>query len=110
MEEEKKVEEKGKKNTGMAALCYLGLLIIIPLITEAKNEPYVKFHIKQGLVLLITGVAASVIMIIPLLGWVLGGILYIIVLVLFIIGLVNALTGKESALPLIGQFADKINI
>ena len=42
----------------------------------------------------------------PVIGWLLG----LAVFVLWIIGLVNALGGKEEKLPIIGQFGDKINI
>lgn len=103
--------EGQKKDVLMAVLCYLGILVVIPLLTEAKNDPFVKFHIRQGLVLLIAGVIAGAVGMIPVLGWfLLGPILWIACFVLAIIGIVNAVGGHEKALPLIGQYADKINI
>ncbi len=119
MAEEKTVEEKlddvqKEKNVVMALLCYLGLLIIIPLVTDAKKEPYVKFHIKQGIILLITSVAiwiASIILaFVPILGWIIVLLAWIGMLILVIMGIVNSLTGKENKLPVVGQFADKIKI
>lgn len=107
-------EKKEEKNVVMALLCYLGLLIIIPLVTEAKKDPYVKFHIKQGIVLLVTSVAiwiASIILaFIPILGWILVLLAWIGLLVLVIMGIVNALTGKENILPVVGKYADRIKI
>jgi len=38
----------------MAILAYI--LFFIPLLTDSKNDPYVKYHIKQGLVLFIGGI------------------------------------------------------
>ncbi len=114
--EEQKKEEGGltknkkEKNILMAALCYFGFLVLIPLLTDAKKEPYVKFHIKQGLVLFIAGVINSMIFMIPILGWFAGFVIWIILLVLFIIGLINALNGKESQLPIIGKYGKKIKI
>lgn len=102
--------EGGQKNIGMAALCYLGILVIIPLVTDSKNDPYVKFHIKQGIVLLIAGVITFIISMIPVLGWLIGFVLWIIILVLVVIGLINAVTGKEKPLPLIGKYSEKIQI
>jgi len=100
----------GKKNVGMAVLCYLGILVLIPLLTEAKNDPFVKFHIKQGLVLLIFEVILSVAAAIPIVGWIVGSVGWIISLVLFIMGLVNAIGGVEKELPIIGKYGSKINI
>ena len=112
MSEEKKEEtpvpapSSSGKNTGMAAICYLGILVFIPMLTKDKNDPFVKFHIKQGLVLLIAYVVTGFIFWIPLVGWAIGVIMFI----LFIMGIMNALGGKETKLPIIGQFGEKFNI
>ncbi len=91
----------------MAALSYLGILVLIPLLSGAKNDPFVKFHIKQGLVLLICWVVGSFLIWIPIIGQLFVGLP---LLILFIIGLVNALSGKESELPVVGKFAAKFNV
>ena len=96
----------GGKNIGMAILCYLGILFIIPLLTDAKNDPFVKFHIKQGIVLLIAWVITGVISWIPVVGWLAG----IAVFVLWLIGIINAASGKQTPVPVIGQFGEKFNI
>jgi uncharacterized membrane protein len=93
-------------NTLMAVLCYFGILVLIPLVTDAKNDPFVKFHIKQGLALLIVYVICFIFLMIPVIGWLLGIFLF----VLFIMGVINAATGKQNSLPVIGQLADKIKI
>lgn len=88
----------------IAAVCYV--LFIIGYFTVEKDSPFVKFHMKQSLTLLVFSVILSMIGIIPILGWLIaffGGILSII---LFIIGIVNALGGKEKELPLIGKYAE----
>lgn len=76
-----------------------------------KKSSFVKFHVKQGLVLLITAVIFSffygVLVFIPILGWLIICVLQLFVLVLFIIGIVNALNGKENTLPIIGGLAKK---
>jgi len=100
----------GKKNVGMAVLCYLGILVLIPLLTDAKNDSFVKFHIKQGLVLLIFEVILSVAAAIPVVGRIVGSVGWIISVVLFIMGLVNAIGGVEKELPIIGKYGSKINI
>ena len=94
-----------EQNKGMAAIGYIGILFLIPLLAK-KDSPFAQYHAKQGMVLFIFEIAASILSFIPVVGWVLP----IAGLVLFIIGLMNALGGKKEPLPVIGQFADKFNI
>ena len=105
----KQASIKGK-NTLMAVLCYFGILILIPLLTEAKNDPFVKFHIKQGVILIIAVIINWVILMIPIIGWIVGFIFWIVILVLWVIGLINALSGKESELPIIGKYGQRLKI
>lgn len=93
------------QNTGMAILSYLGILVIIPLLV-AKDDPYVKFHIKQGLVLLIAEIVISFFSMVPIIGWIFGGLLWLGLIVLIIMGIVNAAGGKQTELPLIGKMAE----
>jgi uncharacterized membrane protein len=103
-EEAKTVKVQGK-NTGMAIVAYI--LFFIPLLTDAKNDPFVKFHVKQGLVLFILAIAINILAgVVPVLGWSLisplGGLF---TLVLFVMGIMHAINGEEKELPLVGQFA-----
>lgn len=100
-----------KDDTLMGVLCYLGPLVIIPYMTALDN-PFVKFHVKQGIVLF------GLEVVIYILGsmFLFSGLYPIIMLlnlgtlIFTIIGIVNVVGKKEVALPLIGQFADKIKI
>ncbi len=90
-------------------LAYIGILVIIPFLM-AKDDTFVRFHIKQGLVLccgwLILWVVGSML-------WMLLPIIWLVnlfLLVLAIIGIVNVVQHKEAPLPLVGHFADKISI
>jgi uncharacterized membrane protein len=96
-------------NTLMAILSYLGILIIVPFLTDAKNDPFVKFHIKQGLVLIISWVVGMFIGVIPVLGWILAPLFTIFNVVCLIIGIINASSGKQKELPLIGTIAKNFN-
>jgi uncharacterized membrane protein len=89
-----------QKNTLMAVLSYIGILVIVPLLT-AKDDPFVKFHIKQGLVLLICFVIGGFVFWVPFVGW----ILWLGCFIMMILGITNASSGKEQELPLIGSFA-----
>lgn len=94
MTETKKVSNEDKL---LAALAYVSVLCIVPLVLKQDNE-YVQFHAKQGLVvfaleligmaLLITLLFAAVTPVIWILSFCLSGY-----------GFVSALVGKQSAIP-----------
>jgi len=102
-----------KKHNGMAVFAYLWILIIIPFLTEAKNDPFVKFHLRQGLALIIFDVvgwvAGMFLWIIPVIGWLIMWVWWLASLVFVIIGIMNALNGQEKELPVIGQYAKHFN-
>ena len=60
----------------MAALSYLWLLSVVMLVVK-KDDPFVLFHAKQGLVLFI---ASIVLWFIPFLGWLLQLAVFIMVI------------------------------
>lgn len=91
-----------EKNKTMAGLAYI--IFFLPLVA-CPDSPFGRFHANQGLVLLILGVAGSIILtIIPVLGWIVLPFFSLFILVLVIVGLVNGLGGKAKELPLIGKF------
>lgn len=89
-------------NKGISVLCYFGILMLIPLLTQ-PNSPFVKFHSNQGLLLLLLWIALGVVAIIPILGWLVSVVGYIFSLVCFIMGIVNACNGEMKELPIIGS-------
>ena len=92
-----------KKNIGMAVVAYI--LFFVPLLTDSKNDSFVKYHVKQGLVLFIASFIVMIVSRMPVIGW-FSWVLNILVLALFVMGIINAINGNEKPLPLIGQFAE----
>ncbi len=110
--------KKRKKKTAdentekiFAFLCYFIPIvgIIIVLVTKNERTDFSIYHCKQGIVLIIAWIIVSIISsimaIIPFFGWVVAGALLVFMLVIWIIGMVNSLTGKKVPLPVVGQFA-----
>lgn len=96
-----------KKNIAMAVIAYI--IFFIPLLTgDAKKDPFVKYHTKQGLVLFLLVVLLNVIdWIIPFyFWWTINWILSLGTLVLLIVGISNAVGGKQQPLPIVGKFSD----
>ena len=92
--------------TLMGVLAYLGILIIIPFLM-AKDDPFVKFHIKQGLLLAIVEIVVWVLGM-TMFGWQMWQFLQLInlaAIVFSVIGIVNVVQGKEKELPLVGSLA-----
>ncbi len=112
MNENKAPEKESKmggsdveKNKALAIIGYIiPILFFVPLVTDAKNSTFAKFHANQHLVLLISWVVVNVVGgIIPFIGWFLilplGTIFLIIV---SIMGIVQAAKGEMKKLPVIG--------
>ncbi len=95
---------KKENNVLMGVLAYLGILVLIPFFV-AKNEPFVKFHVKQGLVLFVIEIAVYLLFSMFWSFWMLVQLLDLAVIVLSIIGIINVVQAKEKELPLVGQFS-----
>lgn len=100
--------EKGKGCAILAWIFPIGLIWYFVDEKMRKNK-FAGFHVKQSLVwfiaLLVVNVAGSII---PILGWfIILPIGNLIVFIFWLIGLINALSGKEKELPWIGQFGEK---
>ena len=91
--------------TLMAAIAYIGPLVIVSYLVD-KDDPFVKFHIKQGLVLFVIEVATWFLGMILWPLWFFLNIINLIALILSIVGIVRAVKGKEVRLPLVGKYAD----
>jgi len=104
-----------------AIIGYLGILFLVPLLAKKDNK-FALYHAKQGLVLFIAEIVAMVVALIimfivgwiPVVGWVISGLIWLLfwvgMLVMLIMGIVNAATGKYKALPIIGGIAEKWKI
>ena len=99
---------------GMAVLCYVPGCVIISLLAARKN-PFVRFHINQGLLLFILFIIAS--MVSSLASYVLldislaaavvvmaiAIILYVMVSVFSLLGIIHAAKGQTKPSPLVGR-------
>lgn len=102
-------------NKGMSILAYLSWLVLIPIFA-AKKSKYAQFHANQGLILaiidtaywIINGVITGILMIVsPIASAIvcaITGLFGLVFLVLVILGIVNAASGKAKELPVIGKY------
>jgi uncharacterized membrane protein len=105
-----------EENKAIAALSYLWILVLIPLLVK-KDSKFVMAHAKQGLALFIAEIIVWVVEIffrwIPFIGIffvILANICYAILAVVSIIALLYALTGKCWKIPGIYEFSEGLNL
>ncbi len=89
----------------LAALSYLGLLFLIPMLTRKDNE-FCKYHVRQGIVLF----AIDVLFSFGFLHSTLGAIVSLVITILSIIAIVRTLQGVKWELPLVGKYAQRIKL
>lgn len=108
--------EKYKHRTLVSVLSYLLIgIIIYGLDEKARKDKLVKFHVKQGIVFLITVLFVKLLsQIISSVLWVFAVpiifVLHILVVILLIIGVLNASNEKFKELPVIGSYSKKIKL
>ena len=95
-----------RRNRLWAALSYLCVLVVLPLLF-ARESPYVRFHANQGLLLLLFTVLSYILLTLlnlftPFFA-VLRLLLLVIAAVLMCYGIFNALFGRVQPMPLFGD-------
>jgi fumarate reductase subunit D len=98
------VSKKVSNKNGLAALSYIWVLCLVPLL--GSKDEFVKFHAKQGFVLFIIELALILVAWIPVIGWLLS----LIVALVAIIGLIKALNGEKWEIPYVYNWSKKIKI
>ena len=94
-------------NKIMAVITYIGVLILVPLITgKYKSSPFLKFHFNQAIIFCIGYVLGGVIFFIPFIGGIVSIILNLVIFVLQVISIIHAAKGETKSFPIL----DKIQI
>jgi uncharacterized membrane protein len=91
-----------EKNKAMAIVAYI--LFFVPLLA-ARESRFAMYHTNQGLLVFLGALAVNIVGgIIPFIGpLIIAPIGNLCVLVLMILGIINAANGKQAPLPFIGH-------
>lgn len=92
-----------------AVISYISFLCILALLLKKENK-FAIHHAKQGLVLFIFEIAGFILSIIPILGWLMGWLGFMVFLLFSIWGMLKAWGGNYSRLAIIADIADKISL
>lgn len=86
----------------------IGFLIAFVL---KKDNKYVMFYAKHGLILFIGQVLVGVVGAFSIVGWFfIGPVLWTVLIVLWVVAWLNALSGKQKETFIITELAEKINL
>lgn len=94
--------DQGKNMAIISYITLIGLIIAFVMNNDKKN-PFASFHIKQSLGLALTGLVLGIIGIIPILGWIINILGIFVLLFMWIKGLLNAINGKDTPVPILGK-------
>lgn len=107
-------EDLGKTSTGMQAnvaalLSYvLGWVTGLIFFLIEKENKFVRFHAFQSIVTFGGFTVLSIVLtFIPVVGWALIPVVYVLELILWILLMVKAYQGEKFKLPIAGEMAEK---
>ena len=104
---------KEKDHTLTAILSYIGILVLIPLlaIDIKRRDDFIRFHLKQGIVLAVLEIGivitSSILSVIPIIRNIIdaiSGVVMIVIFILAIIAIIKALEKKEWEMPIICDY------
>lgn len=95
--------EGGKNMAIIAYITIFGLLAAFIMNNDIKNS-FTTYHIRQSLGLGALGLSFVILNLIPFIGWIVTLILTPILIVFWVLGLLNAINGKEKPIPVVGEY------
>ncbi len=90
-------------------LSYGWVLVLIPLLIK-KDDDFVHFHAKQGLIMLIAWIGGAILSILPFFGWIIGLLSYAVLGIVSLIAIIKVFMGEKWEIPVVSTYADKLNI
>lgn len=81
---------------------YFGILFLVPLIA-GKDNKFALYHANQALLLFLLSVVASILAVIPLIGWLITLVVRIFTLICIVLGILNVVHLEARPLPIIGN-------
>ncbi len=102
MENEVTRDTQDKTIAIVAYLTVIGLVVALVMNNE-KKDLFSTYHIRQSLGLVLTSIALSLINVIPILGWIVSLIGAFVLLYMWVVGLLNAVNGREKPVPILGE-------
>ncbi|MBQ7582977.1 MAG: zinc ribbon domain-containing protein, partial [Lachnospiraceae bacterium] len=81
---------------------FLGIIGVIAALL-VPGSPFTRYHIKHELRFIIATVLACIPLLVPVIGWILGGLALTVIAVLKIMAMIWVLQGKAKDIPIISS-------
>ena len=91
----------------LAVMSYLGVLSLVPLVMN-RNDPYVQFHARQGVILWMWEVLAIYTLLMPVVGKLFFKFSSVACVILSVIGVLAVVLGRAWKFPIIGDWAARL--
>jgi uncharacterized membrane protein len=101
----KKLDQDVEANKTLAALSYIWILFLIPLLTK-RDSKFAQFHAKQGLVLFIIEIFSGLIIWFPLFGQLFA----LFLVITSVMGAVKAYNGEWWEMPAVYEWSKKVKL
>lgn len=105
-----KAKRPAKQNTGWAIVGTIPILGFILVYLLEKRNDYAMYYAKQGLALGLVGVVLDIILTLLVITIPLTFFVGIAVVVLWIMSVVNAASGRKKRTPWVGKLGEKLNL
>ncbi|MBS3085101.1 DUF4870 domain-containing protein [Candidatus Pacearchaeota archaeon] len=108
----KKSEQRDSKLFAFLAVLLSVVGFIIALIAKKDNK-YVIFYAKQSLILFVTGIVVkvlTVLLVLTIIGILAVPVLWVMYFIIWVIALINSLSGQEKETPIVGHYARSIDL
>ena len=86
----------------IAYFAFVGLVIAFVL-NNPKDE-LVSFHLRQALGIHLLFLVSGFVMVIPILGWLAGMVGALVGFILWVMGIIDAIQGRERVVPIVGKY------
>ena len=114
----KKLDSKKPKKDDNILFAFLATFLsivgfVIALVAK-RDDKYVMYYAKQSLVIFIIaailGILSNLLSWIPIIGWIIKAAIGIIVFIIWVMSWLYALSGNEKEIPIVSEWAEKINL
>ncbi len=116
MAKKKGVKSNSKKDDSILfafLATFLSIIGFVIALVAKKDDKYVMYYAKQSLVIFIIaailGIAGNILDIIPIIGKLINVAIGILIFIMWIVSWLYALSREEKTIPVISEWAEKIN-